>query len=420
MDALQELQNQLGFECVSMHRYTSENVGFTPFILDLEKCSRGIAPSNSSICQCELGVGGWMQTTERQGRAIFLPMFMKGEMRMVVHKDNTFSSTKGIFFLDVFKIEVWALFILVYLFLTVLRTMNRRFEPPRQNFEPIAEGHLFHRFYHYLCQIDVRRRLYHAAFDTAFGMLLQGNVNRGMAGNSMRQWLLGLIVALNGLFFILSFEAVMTARLVQVQLKSSFNSIEDLRLCRINPRDVCLPRGGALESFWNQAIMSGGGDCHAGDVPHMVDSYELGVKMVANKNCKFLLSGHSAVEVRSGKYCRKLVTSGKPMYWSGNSMVMPNNGNKTVVHELSKAILDLRLRGRLQSVEEFHDKKGGCKPSEDLSGLGFEQLRVFFIASLSVCVVMMFCMCAIPQYPVGRPNPPAAGDAQEDPPEARV
>lgn len=110
------------------------------------------------------------------------------------------------------------------------------------------------------------------------------NEIRGDYG-STRQWTLNFVIVLCGLFLVLAYEATMTyvshitcgvsfdngksplfailtiaipivrsALLVQEKIFSPFRSIEDVKNCYIPAEDVCIPQGGAVEEYWNNAV----------------------------------------------------------------------------------------------------------------------------------------------------------------------
>lgn len=44
------------------------------------------------------------------------------------------------------------------------------------------------------------------------------------------------------------------AHLISETAESDFRNVKDFQSCRINPDDVCIPKGGAVEAYWNRAI----------------------------------------------------------------------------------------------------------------------------------------------------------------------
>lgn len=53
------------------------------------------------------------------------------------------------------------------------------------------------------------------------------------------------------------FLSMSRATLVQETVVSDYQSVEDLKTCRIKPEDVCVPGGSAVLTFWNDAIAYG-------------------------------------------------------------------------------------------------------------------------------------------------------------------
>lgn len=72
---------------------------------------------------------------------------------------------------------------------------------------------------------------------------------------STRQWILNFTILLSGIFLALAYEASMTAGLVQETMESDFQSVQDFKSCRISADDVCLPKGDAVQSYWESSIL---------------------------------------------------------------------------------------------------------------------------------------------------------------------
>lgn len=91
--------------------------------------------------------------------------------------------------------------------------------------------------------------------DIVNNLLGTGDADVEEDGNSMTQWLLNLTIGICGLFLILSYEASVTALLVEDGI-SDFRTLDDLKSCRIGANEVCLARGDVLESVWKNTIAS--------------------------------------------------------------------------------------------------------------------------------------------------------------------
>lgn len=121
--------------------------------------------------------------------------------------------------------------------------------------------------------------------------------------------------------------------------------------------------------------------------------------MVANKTCKYaIVDGATALNAGATGYCRKVITTGKPMYWDGGSFIIPRGSD--LVIPISKATVELRELGKLESLDEFFNKRGGCHmPSSAV--LSYDKLRLFFILSYGACFVLFIIMLIDPQTPPG-------------------
>lgn len=139
--------------------------------------------------------------------------------------------------------------------------------------------------------------------------------------------------------------------------------------------------------------------CHT-EFPRLIDSYEGAVEMVANKTCKFtIVDGATAGDAATGRFCRVLVTTGKPMYWGGSSFIMPRGSNLTKA--LSTTTVSFREDGSLQTVEEFYHERGEC-PLHSSAVLTVEKLKLFFILCYVGSFVLFIIMLIDPQTPPGQ------------------
>lgn len=335
-----------------------------------------------------------MQNSERHNRVTYLPMFSQGEIKVLVHRRNTSSSNDGIFFLHTFSALVWILIFVLFIVFTFLKILDRRFEPPDPLLEPASrqEGWVA-RIRHFILHTGMRRRLRKASLNTAFEMVGHSDHSTtGMMGNSTRQSVLALVIALSGLFFVLSYEASMTARLVQERLSAAYRTADDFRQCRIASADVCIPRGGAIEFFWRNSIAAS--QCNAGRMPQLLRESDGGVGKVVSGACKFLLAGVSAGDAMTGRYCGQVLKVGKPVLWGGNAFVLPLNSS--LYEELGRVTLDLREEGKLKTIDEYYAKRGECA-EVDGTALDFQKLKVFFILAFSSCFVVFVSMVIFPQ-----------------------
>lgn len=139
-DLLHDLQTNLGFKCETIVD-VSNSSGFTSFVSQMELCSDGSATvENNQICNCEIGVGGWMQTHERNGRVEFLPPLIHDVLQTTVNIDHTFINQSSTFFLTTFTPSVWIAIFGLFLWFTILKRLDNHFVPYHGTYKPASNS----------------------------------------------------------------------------------------------------------------------------------------------------------------------------------------------------------------------------------------------------------------------------------------
>lgn len=188
-----------------------------------------------------------MKNTERHGRVDFLPVFVQVNMETVANIQQTFTSSNEPFFLNTFSPLVWILMFSLFVIFTFLKMLDRRFPVYSERAFPLtqpdATASWYDRFKYEIWKLPLLRRLRIAAMNvgtlsshsflisslTYFLMLtclrlysnspspreiveifIASNPTPKTKGNSTRQWVLNIIIALCGLFFVLIYESTMT------------------------------------------------------------------------------------------------------------------------------------------------------------------------------------------------------------------
>ncbi|CAN8065758.1 unnamed protein product [Agarophyton chilense] len=160
------------------------------------------------------------------------------------------------------------------------------------------------RYRHYLLKNPTLYRLRKALQSTMMKMLMLSDENIVNDGNTTRQWIVNLILTTTALFLVLSYEASMTASLVQESIEAQFESTADLLYCRMDPSDICLLKGGALEKYWEKSIAID--KCHFENPPKYFFSYQSLFEAVDNHQCKYAVIIESAVtSMIRNRYCGK-------------------------------------------------------------------------------------------------------------------
>lgn len=186
----------------------------------------------------------------------------------------------------------------------------------------------------------------------------------------------------------------MTASLVEEALVSKFRTIEDLRNCRINMSDVCIPAGGAIESIWNTSLASS--PCHGSQLPRIIASHDKAIQEVAKKKCRYLvidsITGHDAI---TRKYCGKLFFTGEALYTGGISSLVSRNFS--YYEEFADATMTMLQEGARRSVDELSERQDVCKVGA-IPIIPFRRLKGFFVLVLSACLLFLIWMIIDAQF----------------------
>lgn len=154
---------RLNFTCDSLKLYSNEeNVHFNAVVNHLHDCTTSSGEiRDSPECQCDMAVGGWFQNPERFGRVDFLPPFVPDGMSVLVHTDNTSSSSAGAFFITAFSVPVWIFILVLISALTFLKILDRRFVLlDTDTYQPLPKTvPRFRRMRHYLLKSRILYRL---------------------------------------------------------------------------------------------------------------------------------------------------------------------------------------------------------------------------------------------------------------------
>lgn len=159
LNYLYELQRQLNFQCHTLDEIEQSKIGFTEFIDRMQKCQNEFNQSDS-VCQCQMGVGGWMLTQQRYGKVDFLPVFVHDDLRVITHIENTYYSTNGLFFITTYSTDVWFAIAGLMATWTLLKMLDIRFVPPDDSFKPLPSTDGWYlRQRHFLLKSNIPRRL---------------------------------------------------------------------------------------------------------------------------------------------------------------------------------------------------------------------------------------------------------------------
>jgi hypothetical protein len=167
---------------------------------------------------------------------------------------------------------------------------------------------------------------------------------------------------------------------------SQFRSVEDVKNCRIDATNFCLPAGGASENFWREAIEPSRSNCRKlsleDDQPVLIkgsDPFSQGLDALTQKEtCDFFLGPTGTLTVAAeGRYCNRAEVVGEPFYPHSASFILPKGSNYTL--SMSDATLRLQLQDRVPSPFEYGVVQECNKVSQ--TQLTWEILKIFFYAA---------------------------------------
>lgn len=221
------------------------------------------------------------------------------------------------------------------------------------------------------------------------------------------------------------------ASLVQESITSDFRSIQDIKLCRIPPKDVCMPDGDAVRTYWNIAVMPkyvmhsahtlkdaifsshfsnifilyifliACSECHSEEGqegPTYVDTFQNLFTKATEKECKFVLAAGGTLQyAASTRYCGTLWTPGRPFYANGVSCVLPRNSSLTAAFD--NATMQLRTEDVIPTMDSIANEGGNCE-SKFSTSLNFKRLQVFFYMAFGASFLIFLEMILDPQAPL--------------------
>ncbi|CDF32227.1 unnamed protein product [Chondrus crispus] len=198
----------------TLYRDESKEVS-VPFNSIVEKMDRCVTEEGTMRedpdCNCDMAVGGWMESDTRLGKVDFLPPFLIDGIGIATHVDETSVASAGAFFLTAFSLAVWGLVVMLSVVFTFLKMLDRRFVPPDDSYTPLpASEPRLRRIRHYLLKSRIPYRLRKALQSTLSRMVGFSNSDPVTDKESSRQWVLNLVIACCSLFIILAYESSMT------------------------------------------------------------------------------------------------------------------------------------------------------------------------------------------------------------------
>lgn len=399
---LRDLEEALNFNC-KLYRYDGKEgnlQGFTGLTQYFAGCAEG---GDSSRCMCDIAASGFVKTSDRLARVDFAESFAIDSFSVAQRSVEIEFPRSQLFFMRPFSVPVWcgvALLIFTHTFTTVF---DRHFQPPEKESALPAEASLVVKVRHILLKAELLRRIRYAFIQTSKHMVgaeTEPSIQSQHRSTPVRQQFLQLGAILMGVFLILTYEAALVSQLQTDSPVSEFRSMEDVKNCRIDAPDFCLPKGGATEDYWKFAIERSREDCRikpaAEDQPRIIEAHDkfhdpssAGLNAVATGKCKYLLALTSTVTVAAeGKYCNALSVVGDPFIHTAVSFVLPKNSGLT--QHISAATVSFKQQDKLRTPLEYGVKQKCSRAWENK--LNWRSLGFFFYFAWICHIIMLVYM----------------------------
>ncbi|CAN8072622.1 unnamed protein product [Agarophyton chilense] len=256
----------------------------------------------------------------------------------------------------------------------------------------------FQRCSHFFMKSPLLFRCRKALQSSLMRMLLLSDDRVVENGNTTRQWLLNIFISVCALFLILSYEASMTASLLQESFSSQYQSVSDIHSCRVKPSDICIIKGGAMETYWNDSLATD--PCHENDKPKFMNSHSEMFQAVQSSRCLYGIAMETVLNNANREtYCNSFVSLGEPFQTGGLSMLLPKNSNLT--QPMSLGVLAL-LRNQTKSyLNKYLNTLPNCRADVN-TNLSFTKLRLFFFLAFGFGVVIFLEMLFVPQQIIAK------------------
>lgn len=169
------------------------------------------------------------------------------------------SAPKSVIFRDAFSGPVWGGIASLVVLITILTLFDRNFAPATRLQQPaLEECTTLQRLQYVLLKSKILYRIRKAIFNTFMNMVAQSPEDGSADGKKQgtKQRLISITSILVGFFLITVFQASVTVQVLVTAPVSDFETIEDVKSCRITADRICIPKGGSAEQYWKQTIES--------------------------------------------------------------------------------------------------------------------------------------------------------------------
>ncbi|CAN8072624.1 unnamed protein product [Agarophyton chilense] len=179
---------------------------------------------------------------------------------------------------------------------------------------------------------------------------------------------------------------------------SQYQSVSDIHSCRVKPSDICIIKGGAMETYWNDSLATD--PCHENDKPKFMNSHSEMFQAVQSSRCLYGIAMETVLNNANREtYCNSFVSLGEPFQTGGLSMLLPKNSNLT--QPMSLGVLAL-LRNQTKSyLNKYLNTLPNCRADVN-TNLSFTKLRLFFFLAFGFGVVIFLEMLFVPQQIIAK------------------
>lgn len=133
------MQALLDWQCSEFIPYVEgDGTSFNRFIDMMDNCTQNGAIKDDPACRCEIGIGGWFNSADRDERVDLLPPFVYDGIRVTFHVSNTRRSGSKLFFVTTFDLRSWLCLFAIIILFALAKFLDERFAPIPSADEPNA------------------------------------------------------------------------------------------------------------------------------------------------------------------------------------------------------------------------------------------------------------------------------------------
>lgn len=179
---------------------------------------------------------------------------------------------------------------------------------------------------------------------------------------------------------------------------SDFRSIQDVKNCRIDARDMCLPSNGATEVYWRRVIEKSRGECRKmsleEDQPKFIEAagrfkhtYAAGLDAVAEGDCKYFMASASTIAAgATNEYCGVLSVVGEPFFPNAVGFALPKGSS--MAGPISTATLEFHQEDSLPTLIEYGVSQE-CNISMSATRLDWSRMSIVVYVKLALHALML-------------------------------